>query len=334
MFADAIEDLFRLHATPAQVRAIEHGASPQPLASALEDAGFFALMAPESQGGGDAGWRELHEVVRRAGAWSLPLPLAQTLALRALLEDAAAAPAGPVTFAPVLRAGADGGLDAPQVPAARAAAHVVGVLDGAWVLLPVAQAEVEATGVHGSLAATLRWPAGAPRQVLRARLPADRLSSIAALLHAGLLAGAMARAFELTMAYANDRVQFGKSIGKFQAIQHQLAVMAEQVAAGGMAAEAAFATAGDDGFPPVAACAVAKARTSEAAAQVAAIAHAVHGAIGITEEYDLQLSTRRLHEWRMAHGSERHWHRELGRRFLDGGGQDDATGFIRTLLCH
>jgi alkylation response protein AidB-like acyl-CoA dehydrogenase len=147
---------------------------------------------------------------------------------------------------------------------------------------------------------------------------------------AGLLVGAMKRAFELTLDYANQRVQFGKSIGKFQAIQHQLAVMAEQVAAAAMAAQAAFA-AGGAGLPPAPACAVAKARTSEAAAQVAAIAHAVHGAIGITEEYDLQLVTRRLHEWRVAHGSEAHWHGVLGRQLL-ASPLPTATDFVRTLL--
>jgi alkylation response protein AidB-like acyl-CoA dehydrogenase len=162
------------------------------------------------------------------------------------------------------------------------------------------------------------------------RMGADRLAAIAALLHAGLLVGAMKRAFELTMDYANQRVQFGKSIGKFQAIQHQLAVMAEQVAAGGMAAQAAFAAGAPD-LPPPHACAVAKARTSEAAVQVAAIAHAVHGAIGITEEYDLQLSTRRLHEWRGAHGSEAFWHRELGRALLHGP-LLTSTDFVRTLF--
>ena len=95
-------------------------------------------------------------------------------------------------------------------------------------------------------------------------------------------------------------------------------------------APAAFAAGGGD-VPPFAACAVAKARTSEAAVQVAAIAHALHGAMGVTEEYDLQLSTRRLHEWRMAHGSETHWHRELGRLFFDSPAAS-STDFVRTLL--
>ena len=50
----------------------------------------------------------------------------------------------------------------------------------------------------------------------------------------------------------------------------------------------------------------------EAATRVAATAHAVYGAIGISEEHDLQLFTRRLHEWRLADGSETYWNRLLG----------------------
>jgi len=95
-------------------------------------------------------------------------------------------------------------------------------------------------------------------------------------------------------------------------------VMAEHVAAGCMAAEAAFSS-GEKGLPGIAACAAAKARTSEAAQLVATIAHAIHGAIGVTAEYDLQLSTRRLHEWRMAHGSESYWNRLLGGLVLRSG---------------
>ena len=63
---------------------------------------------------------------------------------------------------------------------------------------------------------------------------------------------------------------------------------------------------------PVAAAATAKIATSAAAPRIAATAHAVHGAIGISEEYDLQLLTRRLHEWRMADGSEGYWSQLLG----------------------
>lgn len=50
---------------------------------------------------------------------------------------------------------------------------------------------------------------------------------------------------------------------------------------------------------------------------MASIAHAVHGAIGITEEYDLQLRTRRLHAWRATAGSESFWNLQIGRALLN-----------------
>jgi alkylation response protein AidB-like acyl-CoA dehydrogenase len=77
------------------------------------------------------------------------------------------------------------------------------------------------------------------------------------------------------------------------------------------------------------ASAVAKARASEAAQWVAAAAHALHGAIGITADHDLQLYTRRLHEWRMAHGSEDHWHRRIGVALLESA--DSAAAFAQSV---
>jgi hypothetical protein len=232
------------------------------------------------------------------------------MAARLLTEDEL--PGGFITFAPSAGPAPGGGLQAANVPFGRTADHVLACIDGSVVLFDVAGTQVESTGVHASLAASMRWT-HAGRQ-LRSGVGGPQFEAVAALLHAGLLAGAIKRCFDLTLAYANDRVQFGKSIGKFQAVQHQLAVMAEHAAAARIAAEAAFSTSG--AWPAPQACAVAKARTSEAAQLVASIAHAVHGAIGVTEEYELQLFTRRLHEWRVAHGSESYWHRQLGRLVL------------------
>lgn len=314
MFAEAIESILAEQCTPAVVRAIEGGASPQVLAAAIADAGFHKLLAPEDQGGGGAGWREFFDVVALCGAYAVPLPLAQTLAACAIIPHPQQLPAGLLTFAPSLARGPDGSLHALHVPAARTASHVIAADDDTLVLLSVAEAHQLPNGVHGSLAASLRWKTGAGKP-LTAQVGPEQFQALGALLHAGLLAGAAKRAFDLTMAYANERTQFGKPIGRFQAIQHQLSVMAEHVAAARMAAEAGFACQGP--FPTVAACAVAKARTSEAAQLVASIAHAVHGAIGVTKEYDLQLYTRRLHEWRTMHGSEAHWHRLLGRLVVE-----------------
>lgn len=328
MFAEAIETILKEQCPTSIVRAIEGGASPHRLAEAIADSGFHELLAPEALGGGGASWGDFFQVVALCGSYAVPLPLAQTLAARAIVSASQVLPPGLITFAPALACGEDGALQAMHVPLAQVASYVIAMEGDSMVLLSIAKAHCQPSGIHGSQSASLRWSAGAAKS-LDGRVDAGQFQALAGLLHAGLLAGAMKRAFEMTIGYANERVQFGKPIGKFQAIQHQLSVMAEQVAASRMAAEAAFGVVSE--LPSVAACAVAKARTSEAAQVVASIAHAVHGAIGITEEYDLQLYTRRLHEWRMAHGSEAHWQRVIGRLFLDSP-ETLAVDFVRTIF--
>ncbi|MFB9385262.1 acyl-CoA dehydrogenase family protein [Pseudonocardia petroleophila] len=65
--------------------------------------------------------------------------------------------------------------------------------------------------------------------------------------------------------------------------------------------------------------AAAKARTGEAAGEVARIAHQVHGAIGFTREHDLRLLTTRLWAWRDEDGSDARWQAELGATVLAAG---------------
>src|SRR3546814_1133074 len=93
--------------------------------------------------------------------------------------------------------------------------------------------------------------------------------------------------------------------------------MAEQTVAARIAVEIACAA----GLPlALAPAATAKIVASAAAPTIAATAHAVHGAIGISAEHDLHLFTRRLHGWRMEHGSEGYWEARLGRERLAAGG--------------
>ena len=92
----------------------------------------------------------------------------------------------------------------------------------------------------------------------------------------------------ITVKYAGERSQFGRPIGKFQAVQQQLSVLAELATASRVGAELGCQLSAN-GATNVLAAAVAKARASEAAGTVVSIAHGVHAAMGITEEYDLQL---------------------------------------------
>lgn len=312
MFAEAIEDILRDQCTPAVVRAIEAGGSPQPLWDSIAGAGFLDLLAPEEAGGAALPLPELFPVLMHFGRYTVPVPAAQAIAARALVVGGVALPQGLLTLASVLQRAPDGSLVAPLVPFGTIAQHVLAAQGDQLLLLDAAQARRDPSGIAHSQLATLTWTGRDAAQAIDG--DGASLAPLAAAVHAALLAGAMNRVFEMTLQYCNDRVQFGKSLGKFQAVQHQLSVMAEQVAAAGIGAEAAFQSEGRT--PRLLPAAMAKARASEAAVTVANTSHGLHGAIGVTDEYDLQLLTRRLHEWRMAHGSESYWNRLVGEHVL------------------
>ena len=146
------------------------------------------------------------------------------------------------------------------------------------------------------------------------------MRGVGALLRAAQMAGAMEAALDLATTYANDRVQFGRPIGKFQAIQQQLALLAEEAAASLVAVESAAISLAEGRQSAEFALAAAKIRAGEAAGTVAEIAHQVHGAIGFTEEHSLHYLTRRLWSWRDEFGDEAYWAGLLGRRIAAAGG--------------
>ena len=144
----------------------------------------------------------------------------------------------------------------------------------------------------------------------------EGLRAIAAVLRAMLIAGAAGALLDATVSYANDRQQFGKPIGRQQVVQQQIAVLAQHA----VAARISAALGARGGImPSLRDAAVAKIVAGTAAVQAATIVHAVHGAIGISEEFDLQLLTRRLYAWRLADGSERYWAERLGAQALVSG---------------
>jgi alkylation response protein AidB-like acyl-CoA dehydrogenase len=327
MFTEAIEKILTDLCTPALVRAVENGDGAKALWSALEDGGFLELLTPEVADGAGLSLAALFPIFLAFGRHALPVPAAQSIATRALMRDCPhAPPAGMLTLAGTAYRQTDGVLCAPRVAFGLLADFALVNLGGELLLLDCSQARRQPSGVHASQCATLYWQQETVGTLLGDNGEEVRLFSAA--IHAAAIAGAMERALDTTLEYCNDRVQFGKAIGKFQAVQHQLSVMAEQVAASRMAAEMAFA--GDQPVPSLIPAAIAKARTSMAVPQVTAIAHALFGAIGVTEELDLQLFTRRLHEWRVSEGSETYWNGIVGQALL---AQPNATAceFVRSV---
>jgi acyl-CoA dehydrogenase len=293
----------------------------------LEDTGLARLTLPAEAGGSGGTFADAGVVLAAAGAHSARVPLVETDLLAGWLLHAAGVelPAGPLTIG-AGEVEVNGGVvrgALRRVPWTRAASGVV-VLAGDHVVLlgpdafvitdgtNLAEEPRDAVAVDGAAQAVMPAPDGSGEE-LRVR---------AALGRAQLLAGAARGALAAAVRYAGERVQFGRPIGRFQAVQQQLAIAAAEVAAAAAAASAAARAATTDGTTAAStrfAVAAAKARTGEAAGTVARIAHQVHGAIGFTREHDLRLSTTRLWAWRDEDGSEAEWNAELGATALAAG---------------
>ncbi len=318
LFADAARDVLADQCTPHVVRAIEEGGRTAEATTALweqlEATGLADALLSEDDGGAGLGLGQVFGVLEQCGAHALPLPLGETMVARALLAQAGVArPAGSIALARGERL-ADGGLRCALVRSGQVAGAVLVQTGTEWRLLNTADAQRAAQAL--ALDAALTWTAAqvqaAPDVAVNGALDARTLQAAVV---AAQMAGALSSVFQRSLQYANERQQFGRPIGKFQAIQHQLAVMSEHVFAARMAAQLGCSGAGV--LPDRLRVATAKARCSEAALVVAELAHAIHGAIGFTEEYDLQLFTRRLHAWRQTAGSEAYWYGVAGEALLD-----------------
>jgi acyl-CoA dehydrogenase len=300
----------------ARVAADGSGAWPETLWAALDEQGMTAIGEVAE---GDLGFADAAALVQRMAFHAAPVPLGETILARRLLGRAGIAiPDGPLTIvAPGIAKGVsvNGGKlagHAAGVPWGRSMTHAVLAAGDALVLADISGATVaRAVNMADEPRDTVdlakaRVVASAPLQNATRIVEAE-----GALLRAVQLAGALSRVLDHSITWASDRIQFGKPIAKFQAIQHLMAQLAAETAAAGAAADAAIeaSISGPDRFS----IAVAKARAGEAAGKGAAIAHQAFGAMGFTREHQLQYATRRLWSWRDEFGGEAYWQAELGR---------------------
>ena len=310
LLQETIERLLADAVTPDLLRAAETGVWPTDLWAEIEALGLPFAAVPEEFGGTGASWSDIFVVMRACGAAAAPVPLPEAILANSLLAAAGLEPpeSGVIVFA-------SGSADAPipDVPWGRHAQ---------WLALHDAAAgRIALHSLDDAHVTPENNVAGEPRDTVTlapGSLIADAATSTGtdavllggAMLRSAQMAGALGRLTEMNADYANERVQFGRPIGKFQAVQQQLAVLATQAAAAVAASEAAFLMA-----RPTAdflTTASAKAVSGEAAGKGAGIAHAVFGAIGFTHEHSLHFLTRRLWAWRAEYGSDAFWAERLG----------------------
>ena len=329
LFADHVDD--KLLAA-----AKREGWSPS-LWQVLEQAELPLVSIPEDAGGAGGTLSDAAAVLRVAGRQCAPVPLAETgmlagwmLAASGVNVPRGALAAGPARDADRVTVERSGGTwelsgTLTRVPWARIAHRLVLLGDGPEGAIVACVDPARCRITAGSNLA------GEPRDdIVLERVPAEAaapagagvnremLKLRGALARSLLMAGALERALDLAVGYAQQRVQFGRKIGQFQAIQQEVARFGGETA---VAVAAALSAAGvvERGGDALLAVASAKIRAADAAREGALIAHQVHGAIGVTDEYALHHATLRLWAWREEFGNEARWAMQLGSRTQEQG---------------
>jgi alkylation response protein AidB-like acyl-CoA dehydrogenase len=272
--------------------------------------GVVGLTVPEEHGGMGLGLVDLVGLLEEAGRFGLPEPLVETTALAVPVLVEAPGPQGAALRARWLAPVADGGAaiavgmsSTPAVPGAEGADLLLLERDGELHAVPAAAvALTPRPALDGSRRlAHVDWEPSAATLVVsgfEAEGVLARLADRAAMGVGAVLVGVADRLIAMAAQYAIERSQFGKPIGSFQAVKHQLADALVRVEfARPVVYRAAWSLAEEDRDAGLHAS-MAKAMASEAATVAARTALQVHGAIGYTWEHDLHLWMKRA--WALA----------------------------------
>jgi acyl-CoA dehydrogenase len=301
----------------------------------LEETGLARLTTTADL---DAGPAESAVVLRGLARHAFAAPVAETDVLAAWLADEAGIElpeSGPLTVALT-----DGNIDdgniagtAAGVPWTRSAARVMlAVRTGGKLLVAAVRPDAVTISDGHNLG-------GEPRHIVEFDLPVGDFADVDPILAEELTRrgawarcvqciGALDAAAELSVAHTRERVQFGRPLSKFQAVQHILAQIAGEIERARAATELAVAAAADYGFSGRQTdywVTVAKVVLGPVVPAVSTVAHQLHGAIGVTIEHPLWSATNRAHSWIDEFGRTGHYARRLGRLALDGAGRDGAA---------
>lgn len=286
MLRDTVAAIVAKHATPEAVRRAmdsERGYDESLWTLLCEQVGAAALVIGEDMGGAGGELADAAVVIETLGSGLVPTPLlGTTLAELALL----AADEPDVDALEALAAGTSIGavvFDPSYVVNGDVADVVLACRDGHLERWTTVTADPHVTmdptrrlaRVHAGDTVTIGTDPG--------------LADIAAILVAAEQIGAAARCLELTVAYTKERVQFGRPIGSFQALKHRMADLYVLVQSARALVNDAVAE------PSPTSAALARVAASEAFTAVAGEAIQMHGGVGITWEYDIQLYFKRAH---------------------------------------
>ncbi|MEC7830380.1 MAG: acyl-CoA dehydrogenase family protein [Pseudomonadota bacterium] len=328
LLSDTAEKLFSDHVTKNCIEEAEKGVWPESLWSEVIDNGLNLILVPEDLGGVGGTWMNAGILFKASGRYQAPIPLAENIVASYVLSlGNIAAPEGAIITLLDGSFNSQNGLisgTSLRTPFSSSSSHGV-VLFSDDKDLKVGLVEINKENIveNNNIALESRGEVVLenvqPLQSDIINCNSDFIYKIGALMRSNQMAGALESILDQSVRYANERIQFGRPIGKFQAIQQDLAVLSTHVAASSVAAD--YASFCMDKGDPDFAIAVAKSRIDDAVSVGAGIAHQVHGAIGFTYEHGLHFATRRLWSWRAEYGAGSEWAKTLGQKAISNGAE-------------
>jgi acyl-CoA dehydrogenase len=318
---DTASRIFGDHCAAEIVNSAEAGVWPTDLWKTVEEAGL--CDAPLI---GD--WQDACAVLRAASYANAPLPLADTMLGRHLLNAVGIAiPDGPLSFVVAndlkLAISNDGQvIDGvlSNVSFGSVTDHIVIVTqqENSKTIVVLLSTKSAQTEVRHSIAG--EWLDNMTFVAARvsgsfviddSKSLIERYHGLGALTRSALITGAGKKTLELSLQYSSERVQFGRPIVAFQAVAFLISQITEEVAALSAIVEAAAVCDHNENAQQLL-IAAAKTRAGQAATTITRMSHQIFGAMGITMEHTLNLSTRRIWAWREEYGGEHYWARTLG----------------------
>jgi alkylation response protein AidB-like acyl-CoA dehydrogenase len=315
MIAETVQGFFAENATSERTRrAMAGNGIDVDLWRGFAELGLAGIALPEAQGGSGLGMVELALVAEAAGAHVAALPLlGQAMVGQALARDSAWLPrlaAGDVIATAVWQADVaerDGGLTGRLDFVPHGAVADCVLVDGRLVDLkgPGVTVIAHVTMDQTRPLATIEL-ADAP--VLgRGTMEAARMAGWVCLAAEAL--GVAQATLDRTVAYARERVQFGRPIGSFQAYKHRLADMMIAIEQARSAVWWAACAVDEGASDATIALHAAKSLAADTAFACAGHMIQLHGGIGFTWEHDAHLFFKRARSIQTLLGTGA-WHRE------------------------
>ncbi|WP_017379069.1 acyl-CoA dehydrogenase family protein [Paenisporosarcina sp. TG-14] len=323
---DATNKILKKHVTKELVDASEKGEWSDQLWDVLVESGLVSVGIEEDLGGTGGDATDGFAILRLAGKYAAPVPIFETIIAGWLLaEYKVETTYEPISF--IINFKNDlksSDIVLKQVPWGRHVKKVVyiGKINGVAkiAILPTEHATVKPNqNLAGEPLDNLHFNGINLEKLTQFDVDQQeifkKVMTLAALGKSAMMSGAMEQVLDMSVFYAGERQQFGRPIGKFQAVQHHLSALTAETAVVLAALNYAIVAFQEGTIKEE--LPLAKMKISESAGIVAGIAHQLHGAIGMTHEHQLHQLSRRLWAWREDYGNESYWAKKLAKTYIE-----------------